>query len=46
VEQGVPGAKIAIASDRGSSWQQEIERTSAIRNAIGPDAELCMDANG
>ena len=35
-----------IGTGRGASWRQDIERISAVREAIGPDAELYVDANG
>ncbi len=46
VGQGIPRVKMKIGTDRGASWQQDIERISAVREAIGPDTELYVDANG
>ena len=46
VEQGIPRVKMKIGTDRGASWQQDISRVRAARDAIGDDAELFVDANG
>ena len=46
VDQGIPRVKMKIGTDRGASWQQDIKRVSAVREAIGADAELYVDANG
>ncbi|WP_413249928.1 enolase C-terminal domain-like protein [Sinomonas flava] len=45
-DQGIPRVKIKIGQDRGSAEQRDIERMLAARQAIGPDAELFVDANG
>ncbi len=46
VEQGIPRVKMKIGKDRGSSWEEDIQRVGAARNAIGDDVELFVDANG
>ncbi len=46
VESGIPRVKMKIGKDRGASWQEDISRVRAARNAIGDDAELFVDANG
>ena len=46
VAQGIPRVKMKIGADRGASWRRDIERVSAVRDAIGADAELYVDANG
>jgi len=42
VEQGIPRVKMKIGRDPDA----DIRRVSAVREAIGPDAELFVDANG
>ncbi len=46
VEQGIPRVKMKIGTDRGASWRADIERVRAVREAIGSDTELYVDANG
>lgn len=46
VAEGIPRVKMKIGTDRGASWRRDIERITAVREAIGPDAELYVDANG
>ncbi|MGH7721838.1 MAG: enolase C-terminal domain-like protein [Candidatus Dormibacteria bacterium] len=46
VEAGIPRVKMKIGKDRGASWEQDITRVRAARNAIGDEAELFVDANG
>jgi L-alanine-DL-glutamate epimerase-like enolase superfamily enzyme len=46
VELGIPRVKMKIGKDRGMSWQEDIRRVSAARDAIGDDVELFVDANG
>ncbi len=46
VEQGIPRVKMKIGKDFGTRPQEDIERIRAARKAIGPDAELFVDANG
>ncbi len=45
-EQGIPRVKMKIGKDRGSSWEEDIRRVRAARNAIGGGVELFVDANG
>lgn len=42
VEQGIPRVKMKIGRDAGA----DVHRVDAARAAIGPDAELFVDANG
>jgi L-alanine-DL-glutamate epimerase-like enolase superfamily enzyme len=42
VEQGIPRVKMKIGRDA----KRDIERVRLVRNEIGPDAELFVDANG
>ena len=42
VEQGIPRVKMKVGSDPGA----DPERVRAARSAIGPNAELFVDANG
>ncbi len=44
VEGGACGVKVLIAS-RGRSVDEDLARLRAVRDAIGPDAELIADAN-
>ncbi|MGI8847005.1 MAG: enolase C-terminal domain-like protein [Candidatus Dormibacteria bacterium] len=46
VEQGIPRVKMKIGKDRGRSWEEDVVRVRAARNAIGTDTELFVDANG
>jgi L-alanine-DL-glutamate epimerase-like enolase superfamily enzyme len=46
VQQGIPRVKMKIGTNRGASWQQDVERIGAVRAAIGADVELYVDANG
>lgn len=44
--QSIPRAKIKIGQDRGTDETRDIERMLIAREAVGPDAELFVDANG
>ena len=44
IQGGGAGVKIVIAA-KGRSWQEDAERILAVREAIGPDADLIADAN-
>jgi L-alanine-DL-glutamate epimerase-like enolase superfamily enzyme len=46
VEQGIPRVKMKIGVDRGRHAAEDVRRIHAVRDAIGPDAELFIDANG
>jgi L-alanine-DL-glutamate epimerase-like enolase superfamily enzyme len=46
VAQGIPRVKMKIGTDRGRSWKQDLDRIAKVRQAIGPDVELFVDANG
>lgn len=45
-DQGIPGVKMKIAAGWGKDPGRDLERVSIARKAIGPDAELMVDANG
>jgi L-alanine-DL-glutamate epimerase-like enolase superfamily enzyme len=45
-EMGIPRVKMKIGTDRGTRPETDVERVEAARRAIGPDAELYVDANG
>jgi L-alanine-DL-glutamate epimerase-like enolase superfamily enzyme len=46
VEQGIPRVKMKIGTDRGARPATDLSRVTAARRAIGPHAELYVDANG
>jgi L-alanine-DL-glutamate epimerase-like enolase superfamily enzyme len=46
VEQGISRVKMKVGKDWGTKAEEDLSRVSAARNAIGPDAELFVDANG
>jgi L-alanine-DL-glutamate epimerase-like enolase superfamily enzyme len=46
VNQGIPRVKMKIGMDRGASWRRDLERVRLVRQAIGEDTELYVDANG
>ena len=46
VEQGIPRVKMKIGMAWGSQVEADIERVRLARRAIGPHAELFVDANG
>ncbi len=43
---GIPRVKMKIGSAWGAEEQRDLERAALARDAIGPDAELYVDANG
>src|SRR5665213_2136029 len=43
---GIPRVKMKIGTDWGESWRADLARIAAVRDAIGDDAELFVDANG
>jgi L-alanine-DL-glutamate epimerase-like enolase superfamily enzyme len=43
---GIPRVKIKIGESGGSNPARDLERIGLARKAIGPDAELYVDANG
>jgi len=43
---GIPRVKMKIGTDRGAATHRDLARIAAARAAIGPDAELFVDANG
>jgi L-alanine-DL-glutamate epimerase-like enolase superfamily enzyme len=45
-EDGIPRVKIKIGESDGTCEQRDLERIGHARAAIGPDAELYVDANG
>jgi len=46
VGAGIPRVKMKIGTDWGRSWRADVARIAAVRDAIGDDAELFVDANG
>jgi L-alanine-DL-glutamate epimerase-like enolase superfamily enzyme len=46
VEQGIPRVKMKIGKDWGTKPDEDVARVEVARRAIGPDAELFVDANG
>ncbi|MGN6611809.1 MAG: enolase C-terminal domain-like protein [Angustibacter sp.] len=46
VEQQIPRVKIKIGRPGGVHHDRDVERMMVSRNAIGPDAQLFVDANG
>ena len=46
VNEGIPRVKMKIGTDWGTSWRADVARIAAVREAIGDDAELFVDANG
>jgi L-alanine-DL-glutamate epimerase-like enolase superfamily enzyme len=45
-ELGIPRVKIKIGQDWGTDEERDLERVAVARDAIGPDAQLFVDANG
>jgi L-alanine-DL-glutamate epimerase-like enolase superfamily enzyme len=43
---GLPGVKMKIAHRWGTEERRDVDRVVRARDAIGPDAELMVDANG
>jgi L-alanine-DL-glutamate epimerase-like enolase superfamily enzyme len=46
VEQGIPRVKMKIGTDWGTREDVDVHRVRVARQAIGPHAELFVDANG
>jgi L-alanine-DL-glutamate epimerase-like enolase superfamily enzyme len=46
VAQGIPRVKMKIGTNWGARPETDVARVRAAREAIGPDAELFVDANG
>ncbi|MBV9173782.1 MAG: mandelate racemase, partial [Chloroflexi bacterium] len=46
VEQKIPRVKMKIGTDWGARPKVDVHRVSVAREAIGPEAELFVDANG
>jgi L-alanine-DL-glutamate epimerase-like enolase superfamily enzyme len=45
-DQGIPRVKMKIAAGWGEDPGRDLERVAIAREAIGPEAELMVDANG
>jgi L-alanine-DL-glutamate epimerase-like enolase superfamily enzyme len=45
-EQGIPRVKMKVGTAWGTREDRDLHRVSIARKAIGPDAELFVDANG
>ncbi|HZU75796.1 MAG TPA: enolase C-terminal domain-like protein [Dehalococcoidia bacterium] len=46
VRDGIPRVKMKLGADWGTKPDEDVERVRVAREAIGPDAELFVDANG
>lgn len=46
VRQGIPRVKMKLGADWGTRPDEDLRRVRVAREAIGPDAELFVDANG
>ena len=46
VGQGISRVKMKVGKDWGTRLEEDLTRVSAVRRAIGSDAELFVDANG
>lgn len=46
VEQGIPRVKMKVGMDRGSRPRVDLARMAAVRQAIGEEPDLFIDANG
>lgn len=46
VAEGIPRVKMKIGKDWGTKPKEDVARVEVARHAIGPDAELMVDANG
>ena len=46
VAEGIPRVKMKIGVDWGTRPDEDVRRVKVARDAIGPDAELFVDANG
>lgn len=46
VAEGIPRVKMKIGKDWGTKPNEDVARVRIAREAIGPDAELMVDANG
>ena len=46
VQQGIPRVKMKIGTDWGARPADDLSRVRVARRAIGPDADLFVDANG
>lgn len=45
VERGIPRVKMKVAKNFGQSEREDIERLAAVRDAVGDDVEIYVDAN-
>ena len=43
---GIPRVKMKVGKDRGAREAEDVERVRAVREAVGPEVELFVDANG
>lgn len=46
VERGIPRIKMKIGIDGGVDDREDIRRVAAVRDAVGEDVEIYVDANG
>ena len=45
VEQGIPRVKMKVGKDFGQSEREDVARLKAVRDAVGDDVEIYIDAN-
>jgi len=45
-DDGIPRVKMKIGTDWGARPERDLARVAKVRQAVGPDAELFVDANG
>jgi L-alanine-DL-glutamate epimerase-like enolase superfamily enzyme len=45
-DAGIPRVKMKVGTDWGAQADRDVARVSLVRDTIGPDAELYVDANG
>ena len=45
VERGMKSVKMKVGKDFGNSEKEDIERLAAVRDAVGADVEILIDAN-
>ena len=46
VKRGITAVKLKVGKDFGTSEREDIDRVAAVRQAVGEDVEILVDANG
>ena len=46
IDQGIPWVKMKIGKDGGTRPEEDLQRVRAVRERIGPQGEIFVDANG